>query len=91
MKPEYLALFFICASAIVVILAWRKFRAMDRRFERMQQEINELRWMESRLFLMEVNARPTVVGTEAESKKRVEEPSSSIRSKTLAPPLNPSK
>jgi hypothetical protein len=91
MKPEYLMLFFVCASLIVVILARTKLRAMDRRFERMQQEINELRWMESRLFLMEVNARPTIVGTEAESKKRVEEPASSIRSKTFAPPLNPSK
>jgi hypothetical protein len=91
MLPEYSVLFLICAFLMVVILACRKLRAMDRRFERMQQEINELRWMESRLFLMEVNARPTAVGTEAESKKRVEEPSSSIRSKTLAPPANPSK
>ena len=82
MKPEYLVLVFICASLSLVILAWRKFRAIDRRFEQIQQEINELRWMESRLFLMEVNARPTVVDTEAESKKRIEEPSSSIRSKT---------
>jgi hypothetical protein len=49
MKPEYLMLFFVCASLIVVILARTKLRAMDRRFERMQQEINELRWMESRL------------------------------------------
>ncbi len=80
MKPEYLVLVFICASLSLVILAWRKFRAIDKRFEQIQQEINELKWMESRLFLMQVHARPTVVGTEAESKKRVEDPS--ISSKT---------
>jgi hypothetical protein len=91
MKPEYLVICFIFALLIVVILAWRKFRAMDRRFERMQQEMNELRWMESRLFLMGVNASSSGVRSEAESKKRVEDASSSIGSTTLVPPPNPSK
>jgi hypothetical protein len=90
MKPEYLVSF-IFAFLIVVILAWRKFRAMDRRFERMQQEINELRWLESRLFLMEVNARSTGVRGEAQSKKREEDAASSIGSTTLVPPPSPSK
>jgi hypothetical protein len=69
MKPEYLALSLICAFLIAVILTWRKFRAIDGRFARMQQEINELRWMESRLFLMEVYAKNTADRTDAASQK----------------------
>jgi hypothetical protein len=66
MKPKYLVLGFVGTFLIVVILIWRRLRAIDRWFERMQREINELRWIESRLFLMGVNARPTGAGTEVE-------------------------
>jgi hypothetical protein len=51
---------------ITLILVWRKFRAVDKRFEQMKHEINELRWIESRLFLMALNPRPTAVDAEAE-------------------------
>jgi type II secretory pathway component PulM len=88
MKPEYVVLSFIGAFLIAVILAWRKFQAVDRQFARMQQEINELRWMESRLFLMEVNAKRAADRTDAVSQKGVaaNDAAASVKSATLSTP-----
>lgn len=96
MKPEYLTLscigVFIAAFLIVVILGWRKFQAVDRHLARIQQEINELRWMESRLFLMEVNAKRTVDRTDIVPQKGLvaNDAAASGKSATLLPPANSS-
>ena len=90
MKPEDLVLFLIGAIVLVMILIWRRFRVIDRRLARMQQEINELRWIESRLFLIGVNARPGADLGEAESQKRVEHASTESQS-NLVPPASASK
>jgi hypothetical protein len=90
MKPEDLVLFLIGAIVLVMILIWRRFRVIDRRLARMQQEINELRWIESRLFLIGVNARPGADLGEVESQKRVEHAPTESRS-NLVPPASASK
>lgn len=63
MKSEYVALSLIGVFLVAAVLTWRKFRAVDRQFAKMQQQINEMRWMESRLFLMEVNTKRGADGT----------------------------
>jgi hypothetical protein len=96
MNPEYLTLSFIgaflfmSAFLIVVILARRKFHAVDKQFARLQQEINELRWMESRLFLMEVNSKRTVDRTDILSQKGLvaNDVAADVKSATLLPPTN---
>jgi hypothetical protein len=90
MKPEYLTLSLIGAFLIVVILAWRKFHAVDRQFARMQQEINELRWMESRLFLMEVNAKGAADRADIVPQKGLvaNDAGAGVKSTTLLPPAN---
>jgi DNA-binding transcriptional regulator of glucitol operon len=70
MNPEFVVIL-IGAFVIAVILVWWKFRVIHRRLGRMQQEINELRWMESRLFMMGINAKPEVDRPEAEAEKGV--------------------
>jgi hypothetical protein len=37
MKPEIVAIPFVAAFLILVILAWRRFRAVDRKFARMHR------------------------------------------------------
>jgi hypothetical protein len=65
--------FLICAFLIGVILVWRRFRAVDRRLGQMQQEINELRWMESRLLMLGMKA-PKVDHSEADPDERTPAP-----------------
>jgi hypothetical protein len=90
MEFEYLVLF-ILAFLLALILLWKKFRSLDKRLERMQQQINELRWIESRLFLMGVNARPTAVQAASEFQKGSKDAPAGLGSTTLAPPVDHSK
>jgi hypothetical protein len=46
------------AFLVVVVLMWNRLRAVDRRLASMQDEIKKLHVMESRLFIMALNARP---------------------------------
>jgi hypothetical protein len=64
MNPEFVV-FLICAFLTGVILVWRRFRVIDGRLGQMQQEINELRWIESRLFMLGMKA-PKVDHSEAD-------------------------
>jgi len=88
MQYEYFVLLFILALLSALILIWRRFQKIDKRLERMQQEINELRWIESRLFLMGVNAGPPAVQAASEFRKGSKDESAGLGSKTLAPPVD---
>jgi hypothetical protein len=58
------------AFLVAAILVWKKLRFIERRLGELQNEINELRTVESRLFMMALNAKskeeaadsPTVAG-----------------------------
>jgi hypothetical protein len=51
---------------IVVILIWKKLRTIDMRLREMQAELNELHTVESRLFIMALNANPKTQAPKAE-------------------------
>jgi DNA-binding transcriptional regulator of glucitol operon len=68
MNSEFVV-FLISAFLIGVILVWWRFRGIGRRLGRMQQEIDELRWMESRLLMMGIHAKPKVERPAAEVEK----------------------
>jgi hypothetical protein len=51
---------------IVVILIWKKLRTIDVRLREMQAELNELHSVESRLFIMALNANPKTQAPKAE-------------------------
>jgi hypothetical protein len=55
MNAEFVV-FLIGAFLTGVIFVWMRFRAIDRQLRQMHQEINELRWMESRLFMLGMSA-----------------------------------
>jgi type II secretory pathway component PulM len=58
MSIEYGLLAANGAFLVVVVLIWSRLRAVDRRLASMQDEIKKLHVMESRLFIMALNARP---------------------------------
>jgi hypothetical protein len=51
---------------IIVILIWKKLRTIDMRLREMQAELNELHAVESRLFIMALNANPKAQAPKAE-------------------------
>jgi hypothetical protein len=57
MTIEYTA-FAIGAFFIAVVLIWKKLRFIDARLREMRTELNELRTVETRLFMMALNASP---------------------------------
>jgi hypothetical protein len=57
MTIEYTA-FAIGAFLIAVFLIWKKLRFIDTRLTEMRDELNELHTIESRLFMMALNANP---------------------------------
>jgi hypothetical protein len=73
-----------------LILAWRKFRAIDRRLGQMQQEIHELRWLESRIFMMGINAKLKADPSETESQKDVVGQDAKVGMASLVPIAVPS-
>jgi hypothetical protein len=69
MNPEFV-LFLLGIGAFLtgVILVWIRFRTIERQLGQMRQDINELRWMESRLFMLGMKA-PKANHSEADSGK----------------------
>jgi hypothetical protein len=59
MMAEYTS-FAIGVFLVVAIMVWKKLRVIDKRLTEMQNEVDELRTIESRLFIMALNANPEV-------------------------------
>jgi hypothetical protein len=57
MTIEFAAALAIGTFLVVVILIWKKLRFIDARLREMQNEINELHTVESRLFMMALNVK----------------------------------
>jgi hypothetical protein len=86
MNPEFVV-FIIGAFLTGVFLVWRRFRGVDRRLGQMQQEINELRWMESRLFMLGMNA-PKIDSEVDSDKGAVRQDANGVGPAPLVPPAN---
>jgi hypothetical protein len=68
MTIEYTA-FAIGAFFIAVVLIWKKLRFIDARLREMRTELNELRTVETRLFMMALNASPKLTARAVEPQK----------------------
>jgi hypothetical protein len=58
MTAEYVAVA-VGAFVLMVILIWKQLR-LDRQLRQLRKEVDQLQIMESRRFLMDLNAHPTV-------------------------------
>jgi hypothetical protein len=95
MTIEHSAAFVIGTFLFVVVLIWKQLRFIDTRLRGMRTELNELRTVETRLFMMALNANPKVEAASPVEPKNTAaksdggEGQKSHAEVTMVPPWNP--